>query len=104
MSSIIELANKLDKLKTKYEVDEVDIQLLATLASKWELGREVRVTDLTIVLGKEFGSPANLHYRITKALIDAKLIKLEVSTEDARVKHIIKGAQFDNMTKFLGGL
>lgn len=104
MSSIIELANKLDKLKTKYEVDEVDIQLLATLASKWELGREVRVTDLTIVLGKEFGSPANLHYRITKALIDAKLIKLEVSKEDARVKHIIKGSQFDNMIKFLGAL
>ena len=104
MSSIIELANKLDKLKTKYEVDEVDIQLLATLARKWELGREVRVTDLTIVLGKEFGSPANLHYRITKALIDAKLIKLEVSTEDARVKHIIKGGQFDNMIKFLGAL
>jgi len=104
MSSIIELANKLNKLKEKYEIDEIDIKLLATLASKWELGREVRVTDLTIVLGKEFGSPANLHYRITKALIDARLIKLEVSTEDARVKHIIKGNQFDNMIKFLGAL
>ena len=104
MSSIIKLANKLEKLKDKYEIDEVDIQLLATLADKWESGREVRVTDLTIVLGKEFGSPANLHYRITKALIDAKLIKLKVSKEDARVKHIVKGAQFDNMNKFLGGL
>lgn len=104
MSSIIKLANKLDKLKTKYEIDEIDIQLLATLASKWELDREVRVTDLTIVLGKELGSPANLHYRITKALIDAKLIKLKVSKEDARVKHIVKGAQFDSMIKFLEGL
>ena len=44
MSSIIKLANKLEKLKDKYEIDEVDIQLLATLADKWESGREVRVT------------------------------------------------------------
>ena len=104
MSNIITLANTLDKLKTKYEIDEIDIKLLATLASKWNDNREVRVTDLTLTLGKELGSPANLHYRITKALIDAKLIKLEISKEDARVKFIVKGAQFDNMNKFLGGL
>lgn len=104
MSNIIALASKLDKLKEKYEIDEVDIQLLATLAGRWDEDREVRVTDLTITLGKEFGSPANLHYRITKALVDAKLIKLQVSKEDARVKFIVKGSQFDNMNKFLGGL
>jgi hypothetical protein len=104
MSSIIKLANTLDKLKEKYEIDEIDIKLLATLSGRWNVGREVRVTDLTIVLGKELGSPANLHYRITKALVDAKLIKLKVSKEDARVKHIVKGAQFDSMTKFLEGL
>lgn len=101
MSSIIKLADTLDKLKEKYEIDEIDIQLLATLAGRWNVGREVRVTDLTITLGKQFGSPANLHYRITKALIDAKLIKLEVSKEDARVKFIVPGAQFNSLTKFL---
>jgi len=104
MSSIIKLANTLDKLKEKYEIDEIDIKLLATLSGRWNVGREVRVTDLTIVLGKELGSPANLHYRITKALVDAKLIKLKVSKEDARVKHIVQGAQFYSLTKFLEGL
>jgi hypothetical protein len=104
MTSIIKLANTLDKLKEKYEIDEIDIKLLATLSGRWNVGREVRVTDLTIVLGKELGSPANLHYRITKALVDAKLIKLKVSKEDARVKHIVQGAQFYSLTKFLEGL
>lgn len=104
MNQIEQLANKLTKLKDKYGLDEVDVQMLGLLSYKWKKNEDVRVTDLTLKYGKMIASPANIHYRITKDLVDRKMIRLKVSQEDARVKFVVKGKAFDGMEKFLEGL
>lgn len=102
MSNIEKLSNKLEKLKNKYTVDEVDIHILGLLSHKWDKGEDVRVTDLTLKFGKGVGSPANLHYRITKDLVGLQLVRLKSSEEDARVKFVVKGKQFDAFNKYIG--
>lgn len=102
MSNIEKLSSKLEKLKVKYTVDEVDIQILGLLSHKWDKGEDVRVTDLTLKFGKGVGSPANLHYRITKDLVGLQLVRLKSSEEDARVKFVVKGKQFDAFNKYIG--
>lgn len=102
MSNIEKLSNKLDRLKTKYTVDQTDIYILGLLSHKWGKGEDVRVTDLTLKFGKGVGSPANLHYRITKDLVNLQLVRLKSSDEDARVKFVVKGKQFDAFNKYIG--
>lgn len=102
MSNIEKLAHKLEKLKTKYTVDETDIYILGLLSEKWGRGEDVRVTDLTLKFGKGVASPANLHYRITKDLVGLQLVRLKSSNEDARVKFVVKGKQFDAFNKSIG--
>jgi hypothetical protein len=104
MSNITKLANKLNSVYQKFELDEIDIQLLGVMSEKWEEGRDVRVTDMTLKFAREFASPANIHYRLTTDLVNMKLIKLEVSEEDARVKHIVKGSKFDSLDEYVGSL
>lgn len=102
MSNIEKLAKKLDKLKTKYTVDETDIYILGLLSEKWANEEDVRVTDLTLKFGKDVASPANLHYRITKDLVGLQLVRLKSSSDDARVKYVVKGKQFDSFNKSVG--
>ena len=102
MSNIEKLSNKLEKLKTKYTIDQTDIYILGLLSEKWDKGEDVRVTDLTLKFGKGVGSPANLHYRITKDLVNLQLVRLKSSEEDARVKFVVKGKQFDAFNKYIG--
>lgn len=104
MKHIERLANKLIQVKDKYGLDELDVQMLGLLSYKWGKGEDVRVTDLTLKYGKMFASPANIHYRVTKDLVDRKMVRLKVSTEDARVKFVVKGKAFDALEKFLGEL
>jgi hypothetical protein len=104
MSNITELVNKINAIQDTFGLDDIDIQILSVLSSKWNEERNVRVTDLTLKFGKEFASPANIHYRLTTDLVDMKLIKLEVSEEDARVKHVVKGSKFDSFDEFVGSL
>jgi DNA-binding MarR family transcriptional regulator len=101
MKQIEKLANKNLRLKEHYGLDEVDIQMLGILSQKWGKNEDVRVTDLTLKYGKTVASPANIHYRITKDLVDRKMVKLEPSPEDARVKFVIKGKAFDTLEKFI---
>lgn len=102
MKNIEKLSNKLEKVKAKYTIDQTDIYILGLLSQKWDKGEDVRVTELTLKFGKGVGSPANLHYRITKDLVKLQLVRLKNSEEDARVKYVVKGKQFDALNKFLG--
>jgi hypothetical protein len=91
-------------VKGKFELDDIDIQILGLMSAKWKEGKAVRVTDLTLKFGKELASPANIHYRLTKDLVELKLIKLQTSEEDARVKHVIKGIRFKVLEEYVGAL
>jgi hypothetical protein len=102
MKNVEKLSNKLERLKTKYTVDQTDIYILGLLSEKWDKGEDVRVTDLTLKFGKGVGSPANLHYRITKDLVNLQLVRLKSSEDDARVKFVVKGKQFDAFNKYIG--
>jgi len=102
MKNIEKLSNKLEKVRAKYTIDQTDIYILGLLSQKWDKGEDVRVTELTLKFGKGVGSPANLHYRITKDLVKLQLVRLKSSEEDARVKYVVKGKQFDALNKFLG--
>jgi hypothetical protein len=101
MSNITKLANIIDAVKSKFELDDIDIQILGLMSAKWKEGKAVRVTDLTLKFGKELASPASIHYRLTKDLVDLKFIKLETSEEDARVKHIVKGVKFKALDAYI---
>jgi hypothetical protein len=101
MSNITKLANIIDAVKGKFELDDIDIQILGLMSAKWKEGKAVRVTDLTLKFGKELASPASIHYRLTKDLVDLKFIKLETSEEDARVKHIVKGVKFKALDAYI---
>jgi hypothetical protein len=104
MSNITQLANTIDTIKHKFSLDDIDIQILGVMSAKWDEGRDVRVTDLTLKFGKTVASPASIHYRLTKDLVDLKFIKLQPSEEDARVKFVIKGTKFDALEEYLGGI
>lgn len=104
MSNVTKLASIVDAVKGKFELDDIDIQILGLMADKWREGKDVRVTDLTLKFGKELASPANIHYRLTKDLVELKLIKLQTSEEDARVKHVIKGIRFKVLEEYVGAL
>jgi hypothetical protein len=101
MSNVAKLANIVDAVKGKFGLDDTDIQILGLMSAKWKEGKAVRVTDLTLKFGKELASPANIHYRLTKDLVELKLIKLETSEEDARVKHVVKGIRFKALDAFI---
>jgi hypothetical protein len=104
MSNITQLANTIDIIKHKFSLDDIDIQILGVMSAKWDEGRDVRVTDLTLKFGKTVASPASIHYRLTKDLVDLKLIKLQQSEDDARVKFVVKGTKFDALEEYLGGI
>lgn len=88
----------------KHKLDHTDILMLGVLSDCWNEGRDVRVTDMTLKFGKNFASPANIHYRLTKDLVKLQMVRLKTSKEDARVKFVIKGCKFDVMDKYLGGI
>ena len=101
MKQIEKLASKITRLKEHYGLDEVDIQMLGLLSAKWAKNEDVRVTDLTLKYGKMIASPASIHYRITKDLVDRKMLKLKPSPDDARVKFVVSGKAFDSLENFI---
>jgi hypothetical protein len=102
MSNLTKLINKVEDIKTKFSLDSTDLMILAIVSSKWDEGRDVRVTDVTRKLNEGVGSPANVHYRLTKDLVDLRLVALELNPEDARVKFVVKGKKFDVLDKYVG--
>jgi hypothetical protein len=104
MSNISKLATKMNAVYAKYKLDHTDILMLGVLSDCWQESRDVRVTDMTLKFGKNFASPANIHYRLTKDLVKLQMVRLKTSKEDARVKFVVKGCKFDAMDKYLGGV
>lgn len=102
MNQIEELAFRLDQVITQYDLEPEDVLILGVVTALWRQGNKVRITDL--LKFKNIGSPANLHARITKTLVKAKLLKLEPSEEDARVKFVVRGIKYDDLDKRLGDL
>lgn len=104
MSNISKLINNVEKIKAEFELDNTDLAILSVVSEKWDEGREVRVTDVTRKLNSGVGSPANVHFRLTKDLVDLGLVALQPSPEDARVKFVVRGKKFDTLDKYVGGL
>jgi hypothetical protein len=104
MSNLTKLMNNLEKIKYKFNLDNTDLAILAVVSEKWDEKRNIRVTDVTRKLNGGVGSPANIHYRLTKDLVDLEFIALEPNPEDAREKFVIKGKNFDAFDKYVGSI
>jgi hypothetical protein len=87
-------------LKTEFDLDLLDLQLLVAAQSRWDEERTVRITDL--VHEFRIASPATIHYRVTKDLTQKKMIKLQSNPEDMREKFVLEGSAFKKVQKFLG--
>jgi uncharacterized protein (UPF0248 family) len=99
MKKLQMLTEIIQTIKEKYNLDVTDLQILTVVGLAEEEGREVRVTDITRM--HDIASPATLHYRVTKDLVDRHMIIIEPSTEDARVKLVKTGKKFKSFTNFL---
>lgn len=104
MSNLTKLVDKIEKIKDEFGLDNTDLMLLAIVSEKWDENRDVRVTDVTRKLNAGVGSPANVHYRLTKDLVDLKLVALKLNPEDAREKFVVKGKKFDALDGYIGAL
>lgn len=104
MSYLTKLMNNVEKIKTEFGLDNTDLAILAIVSEKWEDNRSVRVTDVTRKLNSGVGSPANVHYRLTKDLVELKLVALTPNPEDAREKFVVKGKKFDKLDEYIGAL
>jgi len=99
MRKLIMLVEIIKTVEEKFNLDVTDLHILSIVGLAEEEGREVRVTDLTRM--HNIASPATLHYRVTKDLVDRGMIVLEPSTEDARVKLVKTGKKFKTFANFL---
>ena len=104
MSNLTKLMNDVEKIKTEFGLDNTDLAILSVVSEKWDENRNVRVTDVTRKLNGGVGSPANVHFRLTKDLVDLRLVALTPNPEDAREKFVVKGKKFDVLDKFIGDL
>jgi hypothetical protein len=97
---IKDLVHTLGAIKTEFDLDLLDLELLVAAQGRWEEGRTIRITDL--VRDFKIASPATIHYRIARDLAKKKMIKLEANPEDAREKFVAEGTNFKKLKKFLG--
>jgi hypothetical protein len=104
MSNLTKLVDKVEKIKAEFGLDNTDLMLLAIVSEKWDENRDVRVTDVTRRLNARVGSPANVHFRLTKDLVDLSLVALKPNSEDAREKFVIKGEKFEVLDEYIGAL
>jgi hypothetical protein len=104
MSPITKLVTQVEAVKNKFGLDNTDLLILATLSEKWDEGKYVRVTDLTKKFNEGVGSSASIHYRLTTDLVKLGIVALQINEEDARVKFIVKGKQFNTLQKYVGNL
>jgi hypothetical protein len=105
MNSIVaELAIVIEDVAHKFNIDGKDLIMLGRLQIVWASyhpeDRMFKVMD-AIKEFSDIASPANVHKRITKHLVDLKLIKLVADKKDARVKYITEGIKFKKLVKFL---
>ena len=79
------IGNTLGMVHAKFGIDNIDLMLLG-------VGMNERVTSV-LEDCKHLGSMANLHSRLTKKLVKKKLVKLQSSEEDGRVKYVVEGSR-----------
>jgi len=80
-------------------LDDIDIAILYMVS----YNNDLTITDI-IYDCSDIACSATIHSRIKKKLQKAKLLKLEISEVDGRVKNVSKGAKFDVLEERLGGL
>lgn len=102
MDYLKSLTNQLDVLSDEYDLDVVDLKILMVLASCWNHGAKIRVTDITH--GGKIASPATLQNRINKKLVEVGLIEIQINTEDARERLIVRGPHYERFETFLNDL
>jgi hypothetical protein len=95
-----DLVHTLGAIRTEFDLDLLDLQLLVAAQSHWEENRTIRITDL--IRNFNIASPATIHYRVAQDLAKKKMIKLETNPEDAREKFVVSGPGFKRLQKFLG--
>lgn len=87
------IGNILGMVHAKFGIDNIDLMLLG-------LGMNGRVTNV-LEDCKHLGSMANLHSRLTKKLVKKKLVKLQSSEEDGRVKYVVEGSRLKELEEIL---
>lgn len=102
MDYLKNLTTQLDLLSDEYDLDVVDLKILMVLASCWNNGTKIRVTDITH--SGKIASPATLQTRLTKKLVDVGLIELETNPDDAREKLITQGPHYERFEEFLNDI
>ena len=102
MTRLQKMVDVLDSIENKFNLDVMDLRILAEAQSYWGVGRDLRVTDLVRVFS--IASPATMHYRISKDLVRVGMLKLRSNPEDMREKLVEKGKRYEELHDFVEGL
>ena len=102
MTRLQKMVDVLDNIENKFNLDVMDLRILAEAQSYWGTGRDLRVTDLVRVFS--IASPATMHYRISKDLVRVGMLKLRPNPEDMREKLVEKGKRYEELHNFVEGL
>lgn len=87
-------------LESEYELDVIDLHLLAAMQMHWDKKEPIRMTDL--IRNYNIASPATIHYRVSQELVAKKMIKFKENPDDRRERLIVEGPDFKDLVKFLG--
>lgn len=100
MNALQKVINVFDKVEKKFDLDPIDLRLLAAAEDWWAQDRPLRVTDLV----REFriASSATVHYRVSTSLAEANMLVIKPNPDDMREKLVVKGKRFDALVKFVG--
>lgn len=90
----------LDFLESEYDLDLIDLRLLGAMQNCWDKNEVIRITDL--VRDYKIASPATVHNRVAKLLVEKKMVKLKKNPEDKREWLIAEGSDFKDIVNFLG--
>jgi hypothetical protein len=99
MSRLEQLIGIIGVLEEKFYVDLLDMRLMAEATKRWNEGRTVRVSDLTLL--RDIASSATLHYRVTKSMVDDHIFMLRPNPEDMREKIVEPGSRYKQLMNFL---
>jgi hypothetical protein len=99
MNALQKVINVFDKVEEKFDLDPIDLRLLAAAEDWWSQNKPLRVTDLV----REFriASSATVHYRVSTSLAEANMFLIKPNPEDMREKLVVKGKRFDALVKFI---
>jgi hypothetical protein len=99
MNALQKVIDVFDKVEAKFDLDPIDLRLLAAAEDWWSQNRPLRVTDLV----REFriASSATVHYRVSTSLVNADFLLIKPNPDDMREKLVLKGKKFDGLVKFI---